>query len=117
MRKLFFLVSICGVINVAVSGNILSRSWGDAPSKIQVNTMKTSIEVPINDDTVVLNVKEFLSDSEGIPVNQQALCLIKLYYHGLLKDTIELSNDVNVKCAINLYGTQSFALFIKLNTH
>jgi hypothetical protein len=119
MYKLTLLsLFVCGTAMAAAAESAAFSSWVRDTSSIEVRTIikiKDRLKISITGDTTVGTVKAWIQENEGIPVEQQSIYLIKSYYLGILKDTIELSDDtVRLKSAMHLYNANVFRLAIKL---
>jgi hypothetical protein len=83
-------------------------------------TIKTSVDkecakISVTNDMTVLDLKNKLQDLEGIPTYQQRVQAVWPVWLGLYQDrSAPLGDDVNVKNAMSLYNTKTFALVLTL---
>lgn len=91
--------------------------WVQEASEIQVETMKMSLAVPIKKDDTILDIKNWLENSEGIPLLHQNLCARwrgGFWQCWSMQRSYSLADDRYVREVMNTYNTNSFALWLRL---
>lgn len=93
------------------------KVWVQALQSIEVKTIKETIYVPITNNSTVIDVKGYLQNDQGIPVNQQHLyCLVTK--GAILPQDVrgpKLENDLdNIKAIVNMTNSNRFALYLSL---
>ncbi len=116
-KKMLIVVGIA--INASAMDN--QQPYGCDINTISVSTLIQALNIPIGDATTVLNVKEHIRDTEGIPMNQQHIYII--WNSGLITPTGEaqyhslfLLDDYKVNEVMALYQTDTFGLCLSYSS-
>lgn len=116
MLKTTVLLASIGVVSLSAMQQPL-QVWVQALQSIEVKTIKETIDVPITNNSTVIDVKGYLQNDQGIPVNQQLLyCLVT--EGAILPQDVrgpKLENDLdNIKAIVNMTNSNRFALYLSL---
>lgn len=118
MNKLIVpFMSLCMVTVIQGSENL--KDWARKKTSIEIQTMKSSLTVPITAETTIAGVKQYLAQEEGIPAGQQRIDLLRrvplMLYLGRER-IADLHNEANVRQLMSDYNADTFELYLRVRS-
>lgn len=116
--KTFFLGAMTTVFLLHAMEHTIPKAtlqkWENFTDHVKIESAKTTVWYPINDSTTVFDIKDFISQKEGIPLAQQRLFTYDSYgFTQLVIDKAgeSVDNGEKIKELMNTYNTDTFYIY------